>query len=127
MASQKVHLRRCPSPSSLQRTSLVRSLLRFWAPCIWSFLRSHPFGDFLRDHQPSFFIILFYLIKFHYPTSSHQVPLIPMIISNMHPDYFTSKQGLNLLDIRRRFKYIPEKSTKMMSIFTIKAQNAFKY
>ncbi len=35
-----------------------------------------------------------------------------MIISNMHPDYFTSKQGLNLLDIPRRFKYIPDFSIK---------------
>ena len=27
------------------------SLLRFYAPCIWSFLLGHPHFDFLRNHQ----------------------------------------------------------------------------
>jgi MFS family permease len=30
----------------------VRFLLRFCAPCIWSFLHCHPVSDFLQDHQP---------------------------------------------------------------------------
>jgi ABC-type branched-subunit amino acid transport system permease subunit len=30
---------------------MYASLLRFCAPCIWSFLRSHRAKEFLRDHQ----------------------------------------------------------------------------
>jgi hypothetical protein len=51
MVSKKVHLRRCVSTSSLQRTCKCASLLSFYAPCSWSFLRNHRLGDFLRDHQ----------------------------------------------------------------------------
>ena len=54
MASQKVHLRRCASPSSLRRTTqvrLTREVLRAGSrETRESFLRSHLFGDFLRDH-----------------------------------------------------------------------------
>ena len=38
-------LRRCSAPGKCP------SLLSFCAPCIWSFLRNHRSGYFLRDHQ----------------------------------------------------------------------------
>ena len=40
-----LHLRRCGVPPK------YASLLRFCAPCIWSFLLCHYNFDFLRDHQ----------------------------------------------------------------------------
>ena len=39
---------RCGVPVSTPPQSRLE---RDGAPCIWSFLRSHRFGDFLRDHQ----------------------------------------------------------------------------
>jgi hypothetical protein len=37
--------------AALRRNCKCASLLSFCAPCIWSFLRNHRRGDFLRDHQ----------------------------------------------------------------------------
>ncbi|MCX5908140.1 MAG: hypothetical protein NTY64_13405 [Deltaproteobacteria bacterium] len=92
MASQKVHLRGCASPSSLWKVGAARRAARDRAtrrvaPTIGfarrvprpreSFLRSHLFGDFLRDHQLS--LILIFLIS-RPPHFSSFVPSSPHLL-----------------------------------------------